>query len=261
MQFITSDGVSLEYTDQGHGMPVVITTGYAGFKEIWTQQVKCLLTHGYRVINLDRRNHGRSQPTSKGLRMSRQGKDIQELLSYLRISRFNAMGNSMGAAAFWAYCSLFGDQKLNKMISVDQSPKMITDSSWPYGLLDLTWQNFPRASEKMYGVKTTVKRIDDDTYRILKRAQRGYQFDYDLNRPLLYDHAFQDWRDVISEITCPLLFVAGAQSPFWSSDHAQAAADLSLRGQAVVVEHAGHIVMAEQTHQFNELMINFFDEQ
>jgi hypothetical protein len=33
MQFITSDGVSLEYTDQGHGMPVVITTGYAGFKE------------------------------------------------------------------------------------------------------------------------------------------------------------------------------------------------------------------------------------
>ena len=146
------------------------------------------------------------------------------------------------------------------MIAVDQSPKMVADESWPYGLLDLTWDNFPQASEKMYQVKTTVKHIDDATYHELKRAESGYTFNYALNRPLLYDHAFQDWRDVLEQLSCPILFIAGAQSPFWSSDHARAAASLCLHGFYQVVEHSGHIVMAEQTQQFNQLMLHFFDE-
>lgn len=260
MQFVTSDGVKLEYDDDGQGMPVVITTGYAGFKEIWHQQVRALISNGYRVINLDRRNHGRSEQTDKGLRMSRQGKDIQELVTYLNINKFNAMGNSMGAAAFWAYASLFGDGCINKMISVDQSPKMITDSSWPYGLLDLTWDNFPKASEEMYGVKTTVKNIDNETYKVLKKAQNGYEFDYELNKSLLYDHAFQDWRDIIESMKCQTLYIAGEQSPFWSSNHAKEAAIISSNGEYAVVQNSGHIVMAEQTDKFNKLMLDFFDE-
>lgn len=258
MKFLTSDGIQLEYTDQGTGMPVLITTGYAGFKEIWHQQVKTLVANGYRVINLDRRNHGRSQATAKGLRMSRQGKDIAELLDYLHVERVNLMGNSMGASVFWAYCSLYGDAKINKIISVDQSPKMISDDSWPYGLLDLSWDNFPKAAEKMYGVKTTVQRIDDEAYAVLKDAEKGYSFDYALNRPLLYDHAFQDWRDILQQLSVPELFIAGGQSPFWSSDHAKAAAKLVEHGEYAVVAHSGHIVMAEQTAQFNQLMLNFF---
>lgn len=259
MRFTTSDGIELEYSDDGKGYPVLITTGYGGFKEIWYQQVRCLVDHGYRVINLDRRNHGRSEVTTKGLRMSRQGKDIHELIKFLHISKLNVMGNSMGASALWAYCSLYGDGAINKMISVDQSPKMIADDSWPYGLLDLNWNNFPEASEKMYGVKTTVKNIDDETYRQLKMVQSGYRFDYELNKPLLYDHAFQDWRDVLKLMKSPILFIAGRQSPFWSSDHAKAAAQMCLRGQYAIVDHAGHIVMSEQTDQFNKLMIEFFE--
>lgn len=258
MKFLTSDGIQLEYTDQGAGMPVLITTGYAGFKEIWHQQVKTLVNNGYRVINLDRRNHGRSQSTVKGLRMSRQGKDIAELLAYLQIKHVNLMGNSMGASVFWAYCSLYGDAKINKIISVDQSPKMISDDTWPYGLLDLNWINFPKAAEEMYAVKTTVQRINDETYQVLKAAEKGYSFDYALNRPLLYDHAFQDWRDVLRQLSVPELFIAGGQSPFWSSDHAKAAAKLVEQGEFAVVEHSGHIVMAEQTDQFNQLMLEFF---
>lgn len=260
MEFLTSDGVQLEYTDQGVGMPVLITTGYAGFKEIWHQQVKALTNNGYRVINLDRRNHGRSQATAKGLRMSRQGKDIAELLDYLKIDRVNLMGNSMGASVFWAYCSLYGDARINKIISVDQSPKMISDETWPYGLLDLDWHNFPKEAEKMYGVKTTVQRINDETYGVLKDAEKGYSFDYELNRPLLYDHAFQDWRDILKQLTVPELFIAGGESPFWSSDHAKAAAELTPHGEYEVVEHSGHIVMAEQTEQFNQIMLDFFSE-
>lgn len=256
MQFVTSDGIKLEYDDIGQGEPILIMTGYAGYKEIWRSQVEILSQH-YRVINLDRRNHGRSQTTTEGLRMSRQGKDISELLDYLKLDKVNMMGNSMGAATIWAYCSLYGDKRIKKIISVDQSPKMISDETWPYGLLDLNWDNFPKAAEEMYHVHTTYRNIDDQTYQLVKSVQKGRKFDYDLNRPLLYDHAFQDWRDVIGEVSVPVLFMSGKESPFWSSEHAAASAKLCKKGKSIVVPDSGHIVMSEQQELFNKIMMDF----
>ncbi|MQS88437.1 alpha/beta fold hydrolase [Companilactobacillus mishanensis] len=257
MQFITSDGVKLEYDDVGKGQPILIMTGYAGYKEIWRSQVEVLSQNGYRVINLDRRNHGRSETTTKGLRMSRQGKDVAELLEHLNLKNVDIMGNSMGAAIIWAYCSLYGDSNLHKVISVDQSPKMISEPDWPYGLLDLNWDNFPKASERMYAVHTTYQRINDETYKAVKEAQGDRKFDYTLNRPLLYDHAFQDWRDVISLLNIPVLFMSGGESPFWSPEHAVVSAKLCRNGESLIVPEAGHIIMSERQDYFNEKMLEF----
>ena len=102
MEFLTSDGIRLNYDDVGQGEPILIMTGYAGYKEIWRSQVETLVANGYRVINLDRRNHGRSETTTKGLRMSWQGKDVAELMAALNIDAFNIMGNSTGAETIWA---------------------------------------------------------------------------------------------------------------------------------------------------------------
>ncbi|MFC6182160.1 alpha/beta fold hydrolase [Lactiplantibacillus daowaiensis] len=259
MEFMTSDGVRLVYDDVGTGQPVLIMTGYAGYKEIWRAQVETLVSQGYRVINLDRRNHGRSETTTKGLRMSRQAKDVAELLAYLNVTNVDMMANSMGVAVIWAYCSLFGDRLIHKIISVDQSPKMISDASWPYGMLDLTWDNFPKAAEEMYHVHTTYHRIDDLTFQAVKAAQGDQQFDYALNRPLLYDHAFQDWRDVIKRLQVPVLFMAGAKTQFWSPEQAAATAKLCPHGMAFVMPEAGHILMAEQTEKFNQVMLDFFN--
>ncbi|MCY9806369.1 alpha/beta hydrolase [Lentilactobacillus senioris] len=260
MHFLTSDGVNLNYDDIGTGQPVLIMTGYAGYKEIWHSQVQQLLKHGYRVINLDRRNHGHSETTTKGLRMSRQGKDVAELLHALNLSNVDMIGNSMGAAVIWAYCSLYGDNLIHKIISVDQSPKMISDDDWRYGMLDITWDNFPTSAEQMYHVHTTYQRINDETYKIVKEAQGNEKFDYELNRPLLYDHAFQDWRDVIAGLQVPILFMAGEKSPFWPAKHAEVSAKIAQNGQFFIVPKAGHILMAEQTEIFNESMLSFLND-
>ncbi|MGV0168287.1 alpha/beta fold hydrolase [Furfurilactobacillus sp. WILCCON 0119] len=261
MKFKTSDQIELDYDDVGTGQPVLIMTGYAGYREIWRAQVETLVSHGYRVINLDRRNHGRSETTTKGLRMSRQGKDVAELLDYLDLDHVDVMGNSMGAATIWAYCSLYGDRRLHKVISVDQSPKMISDETWSDGLLDLTWANFPTEASAMIRVHTTFKRIDDETYRAVKDVQAGKTFDYQLNQPLLYDHAFQDWRDVIRQLSVPVLFMAGAESPFWNPEHAQKSAALCPKGQFWIAPEAGHIIMAEQQAAFNDQMLTFLADE
>lgn len=253
--FITSDGINLIYDDQGEGQPVLLLTGYAGCKEIWNSQVKFLVKQGYRVINLDRRNHGQSGVSKKGLRISRHGKDVAELIDRLDLNDIIMIGNSMGASVIWAYCSLFGDEKISKIIDVDQSPKMLSDDSWNYGILDFNWNNFYFKLDDIYNTHTTYRHIDDDTFSLVKSVQ--HPFDHKLNRPLLLDHVVQDWRDVIRGIDVPSLFVSSDHTPFWNNEYVIKLAELAKKGTYKIIKNAGHIIMAEQSDEFNKIMLDF----
>ena len=43
----------------------------------------------------------------------------------------------------WSYISQFGPEHLYGVISIDQTPKMITDESWPYGMTGLNRETRP----------------------------------------------------------------------------------------------------------------------
>lgn len=259
MEFITQDGVRLAYTDQGHGQPVVILTGIGGFKEIWQRQVTALLTAGYRVINLDCRNQGQSAHTTKGLRISRHAQDLAELIQQLELKQVILMGNSMGAATIFAYVSLYGTANVARVIDVDQSPQMINTATWPYGFKALSWDNFYTYLQKPFG-KSTFKRIDSQVYQQIQPLQKTFPYDAKLNFPFLVDHALQNWRDVLPQLSCPILFIVGANSPYFNPAFAPVAADLTRQGQVQVIEQSGHIVMAEQPEKFNQALLAFLKQ-
>ncbi|MFD1318103.1 alpha/beta fold hydrolase [Loigolactobacillus zhaoyuanensis] len=256
MKFKTQDQVTLDYTDQGTGQPVVILTGLGGVKEIWRQQISALLTAGYRVINFDCRNQGQSEHTAKGRRISRHAQDLAELMAALQLEQVILLGNSMGAATIFAYVSLYGTQHVVKIIDVDQSLQMVNTAEWVYGFKQLTWTNFYSYIKQPLG-RSTFKHIDDETYRQIRPIQQKYPYDATLNLPFLVDHATQNWCDVIAGLQCPILFVAGEQSPYFDSAFASMAATLAPLGQATVIANSGHIVMAEQPVAFNQALLTF----
>ncbi|AVK61598.1 alpha/beta hydrolase [Lactobacillus sp. CBA3605] len=256
MKFMTSDHVSLDYTDTGHGRAVVILTGFGGSKAIWAAQIPVLVAAGYRVINLDGRCQGLSQHTAKGLRMSRRALDAAELIAALQLDRPILLGNSMGAATWFAYLSLFGDANVGAVIDVDQSPKMINTPQWAYGFKKLTWADFPASFQQPLG-RSTFKHIDDDTYAQVKAVAAQAPFDAALMGPLLINHAVQDWRDVVRQLTKPFLIIAGRESPYFNSEFAAVVAQTAPQGHSVVIPEAGHIVMAEQSAAFNATLLPF----
>lgn len=256
MQFITSDQVRLDYTDEGYGQPIVILTGFGGSKEIWHAQLPVLRRAGYRVINVDGRSQGLAAHTAKGLRMSRRAQDAHELITRLGLKRPILLGNSMGASTWFAYLSLYGDANVRAVIDVDQTPKMINTPHWPYGFKKVQWADFPEYFQLPLG-HSTYKHIDDETYARVKAVEQEAPFDPVLMTPLLINHAFQDWRDVLAGLTVPCLIVAGAQSPYFDPAFAAVTAKLTPRGQSVVIPEAGHIVMAEQSAAFNAVLMRF----
>ena len=68
--FRTTDDVTLAYTDEGKGRPVVLVHGYTAPAASWALTVDALLAAGYRAIAFDRRAHGESEtpPTASGWR-------------------------------------------------------------------------------------------------------------------------------------------------------------------------------------------------
>ncbi|MFB9769178.1 alpha/beta fold hydrolase [Lactiplantibacillus modestisalitolerans] len=256
MQFTTSDQVTLDYTDEGSGQPIVILTGFGGSKEIWRAQIPVLLRAGYRVINIDARCQGLSQHTAKGLRLSRHAIDAHELMVARDVQQPILLGNSMGASTWFAYLSLYGNAGIRAVIDVDQTPKMINTPDWPYGFKKVEWRDFPDYFKKPLG-HSTFKKIDDATYAAVKAVEKQAPFDGALTLPLLINHAFQDWRDVISALSMPFLIIAGARSPYFNADFAAVTAKMAAAGQSVVVPDAGHIVMAEQSGAFNRVLMEF----
>lgn len=258
MEFKTSDNVRLEYDDEGTGTPIIILTGIGGSRKIWRSQMNKLVREGYRVINVDSRNQGASQRTSKGMRISRHAADIHELISILDLHNIIFLGNSMGASTFFAYISVFGDRSVQAIVDVDQSPKMINDRTWHYGFKDLTWDTFPDDLKFPMG-PATYENIDDKLFEIIKQENKMYPYSPDSNYQFLIDHAFQDWRDVIQSMSVPLLVVAGKRSPYFNSKFANETAKMAKNGFSEIIENCGHIIMAERPKEFWGVLKRFLN--
>ncbi|AEV94568.1 alpha/beta fold hydrolase [Pediococcus claussenii] len=259
MFFKTSDRIKIAYDDQGTGQPIILLAGIGSSRHVWDFQVNYLVEQGYRVINIDARNQGESQHTSKGLRITRHAIDVYELLQELKVEKPIMIGNSMGAATFWAYISLYGDKNIKALIDVDQSPKMINDSTWSFGFKQLNWENFPDDLLQPFG-RATHKRIDDQLRTVIKTVGSDHPYDAEINYPFLRDHAFQDWRDIIRQLRIPFLVVAGSNSPFFNPEFAKVTAQMAPAGEYTMVEDCGHIVMAEQSVLFNQTVQDFIQK-
>jgi len=123
----------------------------------------------------------------------------------------------------WSYVSLFGEDKIEKFIFVDQSPALManpTDSerevityggnqvdSWD--LTNAIAENWGEGVVKFAKYFTRGERHNNDTaIKELAKIPEPNKSNTFLAQ-ILRDHLYQDWRDVIPRITVPVLIVSG----------------------------------------------------
>lgn len=102
MPTFNSDGIEINYIDQGIGEPVLLIHGFGSNIAVnWvdTGWVRHLTTAGYRVIAIDNRGHGASSKLyDKALYGAPlMAEDARRLLDHLGVPSADVMGYSMGA--------------------------------------------------------------------------------------------------------------------------------------------------------------------
>lgn len=98
--YFDSNGVTIHYTDEGSGVPVLLVHGFANPANLqWRRlgRIDALKQQGYRVIALDNRGHGRSEKPHDPARYGREmSEDLARLLDHLNIPKAHVVGYSMG---------------------------------------------------------------------------------------------------------------------------------------------------------------------
>ncbi len=270
--FTTSDGVKLHYMEAGKGQPLVMIPGWSQTAAQFKHQLSGL-SDKYRVIAIDMRGHGESDKPTYGYRIHRLSADVHEFLAAKGLTNVVLAGHSMGCSVIWGYWELYGSDRLSKLVLIDQMPMITANPAWgeqekndagavfdKNSLYDVT-----NALAGADGVKTTEGFISGMFTKAYSRDEVNWAIQENLKFPrpyaarLLYDHATNDWRDVIPRINVPTL-IFGAKSSLvgWKS---QQWIGTQIKGSRVEIfeeaEGGNHFMFMENPEKFNRIVKEF----
>jgi len=273
--FTVSDGTTLNYLEAGSGPPVVLVPGWSQTAAMFEAQFEGL-GGSYRVIAVDMRGHGDSGKPDHGYRIARLAADLHEFLTGLGLEDVALGGHSMGVSILWSYWEHYRDDRVSKLIFIDQAPSCMAMPNWSeeqvaeVGAL-FTPQSLYDTAVALAGAEgrtTTEGLVNDMFFTAAYPADRktwvlaeNLKMPRDHGAALLIDHCTKDWRDIIPSIDVPTVVFGGEASFFtpksqhWVAD--RIGAEIHVFGAD---EGGSHFMFMENPEKFNALLSAFLAE-
>src|SRR5215813_12871618 len=131
----TKDGVEIFYKDWGQGQPIVFHHGWPLSCDDWDAQMLFFLQHGYRVVGIDRRGHGRSSQVWDGHDLDHYAADAAAVVAHLDLRDAIHIGHSTGGGEVTRYVAQHGKGRVAKLVLIGAVPPIMlkTDKN-PGGL-------------------------------------------------------------------------------------------------------------------------------
>jgi pimeloyl-[acyl-carrier protein] methyl ester esterase len=179
------------------------------------------------------------------------------------------LGWSMGAATCWRYVSRFGMGNLQRLITVDMSPRVMNAPDWTLGVkgqrgadanalytaMARDWdQSANGIAQTMFAPDRCPKGWDT-----AQTAQRIATQDPKRLLPLWRDLLELDERAIVPQITCPWLICYGGRSRVYPTDTALWLQQHAQRGQLAGFDLSGHSPHIEDPVVFAKTLKNFLD--
>ena len=132
--FFADDGEKIHLQISGEGSPLVLLHGWTASHREWLPFLDRLIPH-HHVFRWDARGHGGYPLSTQTVpSVQRMARDLSNLLEHYHLHDAVVVGHSLGALTLWEYIKTCGCQRLSKICLLDQSPKLLTDDDWPYGI-------------------------------------------------------------------------------------------------------------------------------
>jgi len=266
--------ITLCYLESGQGRPVVMLPGWSQSADLFGAQVE-VLGASHHVLVLDHRGHGRSDSPAVGYHVHRLAADLHEVLVAWDLRAVTLLGHSMGCAVIWAYLELFGAERLDSLVFVDQMASVLRNPSWSDEQAEAVGATLDVASlfeftNSLRGEgedprvaflrEVTSDGINPETMAWL--IEQNLLFDRNHAAELLFDTASFDWREQIARIDLPTLIVAGdsvnvpIRSQRWLHDHIAGSRFARVAG----VSGGTHFPFLERSDEFDEIVAAFLAE-
>ena len=255
------NGVTLHYLDWGaaDAPPVVLLHGITGHARVWDHLASRLLP-GHRVLALDQRGHGDSDPApDDDYGVGPMADDVAAFAGSLRLDRFALVGHSMGGRIAIKYAA---DHvaRLDRLVIIDIGPEI--NLAGLQRVRDMMAHSPERIESEEWAVEY-IRRGNplQDVDMLRARVRHGLKRGADGELTWKYAKGLRDMmragrRDAVDlweplpRISCPTLVVRGAESDILSADVAKKMTERLPDGRLVEIEGAGHTVPADRPEEF-----------
>ncbi|MGH7303714.1 MAG: alpha/beta fold hydrolase [Candidatus Rokuibacteriota bacterium] len=262
------NGQRFHYTEWGAATApaLILLHGVTGHARTWDEEARSLASR-YRVLALDQRGHGDSDPSPNAdYTVATMAADLAAFADALALARVTLVGLSMGGRVAIAFAAQ-APRRVERLVVVDIGPDISEAGMLRVGTLMARspelFQSFQQAlafhrlTNPLYSEAMLRHRVEHGT----RPADGGFTWKYD--RGLREAVRSGTWRDPIDlwplwrDITCPILLVRGADSDVLSSETAKRMLDENPNAHFAEIPGAGHSVPGDQPAAFRTLLHGF----
>jgi pimeloyl-ACP methyl ester carboxylesterase len=272
---IEVDGIPFNYVDLGSGDrdPVLLVHGLGGQWQNWLENIP-RLAQDRRVVAMDIPGFGLTpEPEDdEDITITRYGRWVNELADRLELGKVDLVGNSMGGYIA-AEVAIQFPERVSRLVLVSaagiSSAETLAAPILTFGRVATAIASNTAARYRQLASRPITRHVSLALVarhpRLLK-ADLAYEgffkgagkpgFDDALRACLDYD-----FRDRLADVKVPTLIVWGARDsiiPIRDADEFERLIDDSRK---VVMEDCGHISMAERPQAFNDVLVDFLDEE
>jgi 3-oxoadipate enol-lactonase len=262
---LSLDGRRIAYDLLGpEGVPVVcFTHSLAADGGMWAEQVPPLLHMGFRVLRLDMRGHGGSDPVPGPYTMGALAADVAGALDVLGIARVHYVGLSIGGMLGQAF-ALDHPGRLISAIWCDTRPTTPREGA-------AAWAGRIATVEQAGSVApladATVERWFTDAFRPANEARwRQIRDTVAATTPAGYIGCCQaimdfDFTPRLAEVKAPVLVLCGDQDIGTPPAENRRIAALVAEGRYEQIADARHFPNVEHPDVFNHHMMEWLDSR
>ena len=246
------DGVSISFDNKGEGEPAIILVhGWSNTRVIWDAQVSHF-SEKYQVIAVDLPGFGKSGNNRSEWTIASYGEDISTIIQQLNLKKVVLVGFSLGASIVIEAANKVPDHVIGivlvddlHMVEMQIPPPMahFLDST----MMDLI--NNP-TKEKLVGGGFFKNNVDSAYHRILTILEGASHIGW---RESLAGHI--NWRNdhctnSIQAVKAPIIAINSDMQP----TNVEAFRKYAPTFKAKIVEDVGHVIMWDNTEEFNRLL-------
>ena len=246
-----------------NGPVVCITHSLASDGGSWTEQVPALLQEGFRVLRLDMRGHGGSDPVAGEYTMKALADDVAVVLDGLSLARVHYIGLSIGGMIGQAFALDHGD----KLISAMWCDTLPASPSTAAAMWEERMSTVRRANSLEPLADATVERWFTDAFRPRNPGRwKQIRDTVAATTPAGYlgcSAAIMnfDFTGRLSSLRVPALVVCGADDPGTPPSENRRLAELVPGGRYEEIPNARHFPNVERPNVFNRIMIGWLEAQ
>jgi pimeloyl-[acyl-carrier protein] methyl ester esterase len=250
----------VHFEQSGQGPALVLIPGLAATTRYFDPAVRDL-ANDHRVITLDLAGQGLSPAGAEPSTVARAARDLHSVLTALEVRDAVLVGWSLGATVAYTYLEQHDDDRVSALVSVEQTPWLLGADDWPYGAFGgLT----PEAAGEFAtalgsaGPQTVANLVrgsfaagsEPEPALVERLVAQGAGSDPAALRSLFRDVLAQDWRERITALAVPTLFLHGARSAVYPPAVGEWLAAALPGATAEWLPDSGHLPFLEETEKF-----------